>query len=95
MTTVQRLELDVVDDPSILLRVVSTCHQRGFRIAALSYERLPGGGRVVLDVEAETQKARRLGLWLSHLIHVLDVRHEDDVTGLAGAASAALTLQLA
>ncbi len=61
MNSVQHLELDVVDDPSVLLRVVSVCHQRRFRIASLRYE-------------AGLTQVERLEHWLASLVHVLAVR---------------------
>jgi acetolactate synthase small subunit len=74
VNSVQHLELDVVDDPSVLLRIVSVCHQRRFRIASLRYERFAGGGRLILGVEAELTQVERLEHWLASLIHVLAVR---------------------
>ena len=74
MTSVHHLELDIVDDPAVLLRVVSVCHQRNFRIASLHYDRCAGGARLLLGVEAGHVQLRRLELWLASLIHVLAVR---------------------
>jgi acetolactate synthase regulatory subunit len=74
MSSVQHLELDVVDDPTVLLRVVSVCHQRHFRIASVHYERLAHGGRLSLGVEAGLTQVERLEHWLASLVHVLTVR---------------------
>jgi acetolactate synthase regulatory subunit len=73
VTNIQRLELKVVDDPSVLLRIVSTCHQRGCRIVSLQYDRAVDAGLVLLRVDADSQHTPRLELWLSKLIHVLAV----------------------
>jgi len=82
LTTIVRLEVNVVDDASVLLRIVSLCHQRGCRIASLRYER--NAGSVILGVDASSPQAMRLEIWLSKLIHVLAVR----VVNYAGEASA-------
>jgi acetolactate synthase regulatory subunit len=74
VTAIHHLELDVLDDPVVLLRVVSVCHQRNFRIASLRYDRRAGGARVLLDVEAAAAHLPRLEHWLANLIHVLAVR---------------------
>jgi acetolactate synthase regulatory subunit len=74
LTTTHRLELDVVDDPAVLLRIVGTCHQRGCRILSLHYERGADAGYVALGVDADNPHSKRLELWLSRLIHVLAVR---------------------
>ena len=74
MATTHRLELDVVDDPTVLLRIVATCHQRGCRILSLHYERGADAGYVALGVDADDPHSKRLELWLSKLIHVLAVR---------------------
>lgn len=74
MTSTHRLELDVVDDPTVLLRIVGTCHQRGCRILSLHYEWGADAGYVALAVDADNPHSKRLELWLSKLIHVLAVR---------------------
>jgi hypothetical protein len=74
VTGIHHLELDVLDDPAVLLRVVSVCHQRNFRIASLTYDRRAGGARVLLGVEAAAARLPRLEHWLASLIHVLAVR---------------------
>ena len=74
MSSILHLELDVVDDPSVLLRIVSICHQRGCRIMSLHYERAGAPACVQLGVDAENPRATRLEFWLSKLIHVLAVR---------------------
>jgi acetolactate synthase regulatory subunit len=80
VNSVHRLELDVVDAPDVLARVVSTCHQRGCRIVSLHYDRTAEAGRLVLGVEAEGSRAQRLMLRLSNLVPVLAVRAD----GLSG-----------
>lgn len=74
MTSTLRLELDVIDDPSVLVRIVGICHQRGLRIVSLQYDRTASAGLVLLAVDADNRLAARLEFWLSGLIHVLAVR---------------------
>jgi acetolactate synthase small subunit len=74
VTGIHHLELDVLDDPAVLLRVVSVCHQRRFRIAFLRYDRSAGGARLLLGVEGGSTQLPRLEHWLANLIHVLAVR---------------------
>jgi acetolactate synthase regulatory subunit len=74
VTGIHHLELDVLDDPAVLLRVVSVCHQRNFRIAFLRYDRRADGARLLLGVEAGPRQLPRLEHWLAGLIHVLAVR---------------------
>jgi acetolactate synthase regulatory subunit len=78
--SVHRLELEVVDAPDVLTRIVSACHQRGCRIVSLHYEPAAEACCLVLGVEAEGPQAQRLALRLSNLVHVLAVR----VPGLSG-----------
>jgi acetolactate synthase regulatory subunit len=68
------LELDIVDDPDVLLRVVGVCHQRGCRILSLHYERTTRIGSLTLGVEAESSRAERLEMWLAKIVNVLAVR---------------------
>jgi acetolactate synthase regulatory subunit len=74
VTSTLRLELDVIDDRDVLLRIVGICHRRGCRIVSLHYDRAAGAGLVLLAVDADSQRAARLEAWLSSLIHVLAVR---------------------
>jgi hypothetical protein len=74
VTGIHHLELDVLDDPAVLLRVVSVCHQRRFPIAFLRYDRVAGGARLLLGVESGSMQLPRLEYWLANLIHVLAVR---------------------
>lgn len=74
MTNTLRLELDVVEDPDVLVRIVSICHRRGCRIVSLHYDRTARAGLVLLAVDADSPLATRLEFWLSGLIHVLAVR---------------------
>jgi acetolactate synthase regulatory subunit len=74
LTSVHHLELKVLDDPVVLLRVVGVCHQRQFRIASLRYERCADGARLLLGVETGPMPVQRLEHWLASLIHVLAVR---------------------
>jgi acetolactate synthase small subunit len=81
VTGIHHLELDVLDDPTVLLRVVSVCHQRQFRITFLRYDRSAGGARLLLGVEGGSTQLPRLEHWLANLIHVLAVRaHEAAVS---------------
>ncbi|HUZ24492.1 MAG TPA: hypothetical protein VMV07_12090 [Streptosporangiaceae bacterium] len=70
--SVHYFELDVVDDPAILMRIMTVCQQRTCRIASLHYQR--GNGAVSLSVDAEPERAARLELWLDRLVHVMAVR---------------------
>jgi acetolactate synthase regulatory subunit len=99
VTSVHHLELDVLDDPSVLLRVVSVCHQRRFRIASLHYNRCTDGARLLLDVETGLTQLQGLEQWLARLVHVLAVRvlvgAEQRVDGeqiRSGAGSACVTV---
>jgi acetolactate synthase regulatory subunit len=74
MTQIQQFELDVVDDHSVLLRIVATCHQRGCRVVSLHYDRAGYAGHIALGVQGESSRVGRLGPWLSNLVHVLSVR---------------------
>ena len=76
MSNVHHLELDVLNDPSVLLRIVSVCHQRRYRIVSLHYEHSAGApaGFVRLGVEGAPPHSERLELWLANLVHVLQVR---------------------
>jgi acetolactate synthase regulatory subunit len=74
VTGIHHLELDVLDDPTVLLRVVGVCHQRRFPIAFLRYDRSAGGARLFLGVESGSMQLPRLEHWLANLIHVLAVR---------------------
>lgn len=74
MKSIHRLELDVVDNPDALRRIVSTCHQRGCRIVSLHYDLGVDAECVSLSVEAEPPSARRLTLKLATLVHVVAVR---------------------
>jgi acetolactate synthase small subunit len=74
MVKIQHFELDVVDHRSVLLQVVGVCHQRGCQIVLLQYDRAATAGRITLTVQGEASRVERLGLWLSGLVHVLDVR---------------------
>lgn len=74
MSGIHQLELDVLDDPTVLLRVVSVCHQRQFRIASLRYDRNAGGACLLLGVEGGSTQLPRLQHWLANLIHVVSVR---------------------
>jgi hypothetical protein len=85
LDSTHRLELDVVDHPAVLAKVVVTCHQRGCRIVSLHYERDALSGTVLLGVQTEHAIAQRLILKLANLIHVLDVREAiDGVTAPGG-----------
>jgi acetolactate synthase small subunit len=74
MSQFHQLELDVRDDPGVLLRVVGTCHKRGITISSLHYEPAGCGGRIVLCVPGDAARADRLGQWLAAIVPVLDVR---------------------
>ena len=88
VTSVHHLELDVLDDPAVLLRVVSVCHQRRLRIASLHYDGCTGSARVLLGVETGLVQLHRLEQWLARLVHVLAVRvpadgEQEEVDGVA------------
>jgi acetolactate synthase regulatory subunit len=68
------LELDLADDPNVLLRIVGICHQRRCRIVSLHYDLDYKSGRLTLSVDAENRRAERLELWLSGVVHVLAAR---------------------
>jgi acetolactate synthase small subunit len=74
MSQLHQLEVDVRDDPGVLLRVVGTCHKRGIVISSLHYEPAECGGRIVLTLRGDAGRADRLGLWLAAIVPVLDVR---------------------
>jgi acetolactate synthase small subunit len=76
VSNVHHLELDVLNDASVLLRIVSVCHQRRYRIVSLHYEHSAGApaGYVRLGVEAGQPHSERLEMWLASLVHVLRVR---------------------
>jgi acetolactate synthase regulatory subunit len=94
LTTTHRLELDVVDDPTVLLRIVGTCHQRGCRILSLHYEWGADAGYVALGVDADNPHTRRLELWLSKLIHVLAVRTPETIDEVDRVAMSVVSMQL-
>ena len=77
MVQVQHLELDVLDHRSVLLQVVGVCHQRGCEVVFLQYDRELAAGHITLAVQGEASRVERLGLWLSGLVRVLDVRHHE------------------
>ena len=74
MGHIRQLELDVRDDPSVLLRVVSTCHKRGIAISSLHYDPAACGGQILLRVRSNASGADRLGRWLAAIVPVLEVR---------------------
>jgi len=74
MVQVQHLELDVLDHRNVLMRVVGVCHQRGCEVVYLKYDQAAAAGRIALAVQGESSRVERLGLWLSGLVNVLDVR---------------------
>jgi acetolactate synthase regulatory subunit len=77
LTSVQRLELEVTKHESVLLRIVSICHQRRYSIVSLSYERCADRARVILNVESRGPQAGRLEVWLANLVHVISVAKPD------------------
>ena len=68
MGQVHQLELDVRDDPGVLLRVVGICHKRGIAIASLHYGPAACGGQILLGVRSDVAGAERLGLWLAAIV---------------------------
>ena len=74
MTQVHSLELEVVDSPDVLARVVAVCHQLGSRIVALHYERADQPICLVLRVDADSPHVQRLMLKLSNIVHVVGIR---------------------
>jgi acetolactate synthase regulatory subunit len=84
MVQVQHLELDVLDHRSVLMRVVGVCHQRGCEVVYLHYDQAATAGRIAVAVQGESSRVERLGLWLSGLVHVLDVRERQPDSSTAG-----------
>lgn len=73
MSQVHHLELDVLNHRSVLMQVIGVCHQRGCEVVFLHYDQSQIGGRIALTVQGDASRAERLGVWLSRLVHVLDV----------------------
>ena len=67
-------EIDVVEDPIALLQIVSTCHQRACRIVSLDYVWTSRIAHISLGVCGDESRTGRLGLVLSGLVRVLEVR---------------------
>jgi acetolactate synthase regulatory subunit len=76
VNNIYHLELEVLNDAAVLLRIVSICHQRRYRIVSLHYEHSAGApvGCVRLGVEAGHMQSERMEMWLAKLVHVLRVR---------------------
>lgn len=74
MPPVHHLQIDVLDHPDTLQRIMSVCRRRACRIVSLRYTASDDGELACVALHVEGACAARLGRWLEALVDVLAVR---------------------
>lgn len=70
-SSVQRLSLDVIDAPGVLLRVIGICQRRGARVVAMTFGAGgDGAARIELAVTGDDPALRRLPARLEAAVEV-------------------------
>ena len=75
----RQFELDVIDRPDVLVRLLMLCHRRRCRVTAVDY--VAGDrhrpARLLMRVEAEPRQTRQMGAWLLASVDVIRVSVPD------------------
>jgi acetolactate synthase small subunit len=75
MPSTTTFDLEVTDDPAVLVRVLVTLQRRQCRITAVDFSRADRHrpARLRIAVDAPPSHAHRMGAWLGNLVDVLEV----------------------